>query len=199
MNYLTIVTNFVGEHIGVPPTTLSSLDMLKDAVKFEKAEVISIQGGGDPLYEYDKHQKYYRRLFKIARELHIPIELHTACVESEFPYEKCTGVIYHLRDFDHLTHITRRGKQFVRVVFIVDKSCTLDLIDKVTDFCETSNAIDQIWFRRAADKGPCLGKSCEKYLREGHDKRWLYIDHFEEHPPYFVNGVIHYRWSDISE
>ena len=197
MKYLSIITNFEGPHIGVPPTTISSLDRLKDAVKFEKAEAISVTGG-DPLFEYDKHQKYFRRLIRYCREMDIPIELHTATIESEFPYEKCMRVIYHLRDFDQLASIVRHGHEGIRVMFTVNKSWTLDLIDKIADFCESSNVINELYFRRAAERGPCVARCCEDYLREGNGKRWTYVEKFEGNPPYFVNGTIYYEFSDIS-
>ena len=64
MKTLTIITNFEGAHVGVPVTTLSSLEMLKDAIKYEQADTIRLMGGGDPLHEIDKHQKYYGLPFR---------------------------------------------------------------------------------------------------------------------------------------
>lgn len=200
MKPLTIITNFGGADVGVPLTTLSSLEMLKDAVRFEKADVVRVMGGGDPLHEIDKHYKYYGRLFRYCRELDIPVELHTAHVDSEFPYGRCQSVTYYVRDFDTLTKITRHMREWVRVDFIVGKGCTLDLIDKVADYCQACKAIHDICFRVDADKGAHLPKGCREYLRAGDPKRWTFVeDKFEQDPPYFVNGEIRYRWSDISE
>lgn len=197
MKYLNIITNFEGPHIGVPPTTLSSLEKLEAAVEFEKAEAISVTGG-DPLFEYEKHQKYFRRLIRICRDNDIPIELHTAYTDTEFPYAKCMRVVYHLRDFDQLASIVRHGHEGVRVIFTVDKSWTLDRIDRIAEFCDGSDVIDELYFRRVSDKGHSVGHCCEEYLREGNGERWTYIERFEENPPYFVNGTIFYRFSDIS-
>lgn len=197
MKYLTVVTNFEGPHIGIPPTNLSSLDMLKAAVQFEKAKAVSVRGGGDPLFEYEKHRKYYQRLFRVCREMDIPIEVHTTHVESEFPYKKCTYVVYHVHDFDQLAKVTRHGQERIRVVFTVDKSCTLDLIDKVATFHAESDAIDSLYFHADADKGSHLAKSCREYLSAGHGMNWVFIEHSEMEPPYFVNGEIRYDWSDI--
>jgi len=197
MKYLTIVTNFEGDHIGVPLTKLSSLDMLKAAVQFEKAKAIRVTGGGEPLFEYEKHQKYYQRLIRTCREMDIPIELETTCIESEFPYRKCARVIYHVHDFDNLKKIVRHGTEGVRVVFVVDKSCTLDLIDKVIAFCDSSEIIDELHFRVEGDKGSNVAKCCREYLRKEHDRPWMFIEKMEVSPPYFVNGEIRYGWSDI--
>lgn len=198
MKYLTIVTNFEGDHVGVPLTKLSSLDMLKAAVHFEKVKGIRITGGGEPLFEYENHQKYYQRLIRICREIDIPIELETTCVESEFPYKKCARVIYRLHDFDKLANIVRHGTESVRVIFVVDKSSTLDLIDKVISFCDESDVIDELHFRVDGDKESNIAKCCRDYLRKEHNRSWLFVEKFEESPPYFVNGEIRYSRDDIS-
>lgn len=197
MKYLSIITNFEGAHIGVPSTTISSLDKLKAAVEFEKVEAISVTGG-DPLFEYEKHQKYFRRLLKACKEMDIPLELHTATIDSEFPYEKCMRVVYHLRDFDQLKSIVRHGNERIRVVFTVDKSWTLDRIDKIFNFYDDSYVVDELYFRRASDRGHCVGRCCEEYLRSGDGDKWTYVEHFKENPPYFINGTIFYQFADIS-
>lgn len=197
--YLTIITNFGGADVGVPPTTLSSLDMLKAAVRFEKAKVVRVTGGGDPLHEYEKHQKYFQRLFRACREMDIPVELHTAHVDTEFPYGKCERVIYHVCDIDQLKKITRHSDEGVRVQFIVGKSCTMDLIDEVADIFDKSTDINMIYFRAEGGKSSHLPKSCREYLRAGHGERWQFIEEVEETPPYFINGEIRYSKSDISE
>lgn len=197
MKPLTIVTNFEGPNAGIPLTALSSLDMLKDAAKYEQANRIRVMGGSDPLYECEKHQKYYGRLFRICRELDISLELCTARVDAEFPYGRCTSVTYRVADFDKLAKIRRHGREWVRVEFVVGKGCTLDLIDKVAGYCKDCGMINDLCF--CADKGSHLPKNCREYLREGDPGRWTFVEHAEETPPYFVNGEIRYHWSDIFE
>ena len=197
MKYLSIITNFEGPHLGIPATTISSLDKLKAAVEFEKVEAVSITGG-DPLFEYENHQKYFRRLIRNCREMNIPIELHTATIESEFPYEKCMRVVYHLRDFEQLKSIVRHGNERIRVAFTVNKGWTLELVDKIANFCSESPVIDELYFRRASERGHCVARCCEEYLRAGDGNGWTYVEKFKENPPYFINGTIHYQFSDIS-
>ena len=198
MKYLSIITNFEGAHVGVPFTALSSLDMLKDAVRFEKAEAVSVRGGGDPLFEYDKHKKYYERLFRICRGLKIPVEMQTKYVENEFPYERCSYVVYLVSDYDQLAKIVRHGEERIRVIFTVDKSCTLDLIDNVANYCDAAVIINSLYFKVDGDKASHIAKSCREYLRKGHGIRWGFVERFEDDPPYFINGEIRYHWSDIS-
>lgn len=209
MKYLSVITNFgchwkcpycivKNNYINVPETTISSLDKLPAAVKYEKAEAISVSGGGDPLFEYENHQKYYRRLFRVCKEMNLPLEMHTSIIKSEFPYEKCGRVVYHLHDFEQLSDIVRHGSEIVRVVFVVTKKFKPELIDKIADFVENSDVIDELSFRQMVDKDYAVRHYCHDYLTEGHQKRWYYILQGDYHP-YFVNGTIHYRFSDISK
>ena len=200
MKTLTIITNFEGAHVGVPVTTLSSLDMLKDAIRFEKADTVCIMGGGDPLYEIDKHYKYYGRLFRYCREMDIPVELRTKHVADEFPYARCRKVTYVVDNFDDLIKIKEYGREWVRVEFEVGKSCTLDLIDKVAKYCHACKDINELCFiPENMERGSHLPKNCHEYLQAGHNQRWVYITVPTDKPPYFVNGEIRYRWSDIFE
>lgn len=198
MKPLTIITNFEGAHVGVPVTTLSSLDMLKDAIKYEKADVVCVMGGSDPLYEFEKHQKYYGRLFRFCREMDIPVHLTTSKVDSDFPYGRCAGVTYRVATFDQMAKIRLHGREWAKVEFIVGKGCTLDLIDKVADYYQASNDIIELRFvPENLGHDSHLPKNCHEYLTEGHNKRWLYVTVPTDMPPYFVNGEIHYSASDV--
>ena len=195
MKHLTIVTNFEGPHIGVPLTTLSSLDKLGAAIMFEKAEIISVVGGGDPLHEYEKHTKYFERLLRVCRTKGIPLEMHTSRTDTEFPYGKCDVVVYHISDLDTLKTIKRHADEPVRVVFTARKSCTLDIIDEVAEFCDKSLDINALYFR---DSKYGVAKCVKEYLQAGvSEARWNYIEKIEMNPPFFVNGTIHYSWDDI--
>lgn len=67
--YLSIITNFgchgrcpyciVRENgIKVPKSTIGGLDKLEDAIKMTGANIVSISGGGDPLYRYSEIRLY---------------------------------------------------------------------------------------------------------------------------------------------
>lgn len=71
MKYMSVITNFgchykcpyciVKENnLHIPKTTLAGLDSLREALKTNGCNIISISGGGDPLHEYDKHIEWYR-------------------------------------------------------------------------------------------------------------------------------------------
>lgn len=207
--YLSIITNFgchfkcpycvvKNNHINVPQTTIKGLRFLKSAADYEKATIISVSGGGDPLHNYSEHKKYYQRLFRMCREMKRPLEMHTSYLDSEFPYEKCHRVVYHLINPMDILKVKRHGKEIVRVVFVVTADFTPELIETITKTVEESDQIDELSFRQMLDKGYRVTNYCQDYLREGHQKRWWYIEQCD-YNSYYVNGTIHYKFSDISE
>lgn len=206
--YLSIITNF-GCHftcpycvvknnmIDVPVTTLDSLKLLKDAVEFEKATIISVSGGGDPLHECVLHRNYYRELFRLCEEMNLPLEMHTSYINAKFPYKKCYRVVYHCRDIEQLSKIRRHGDEIVRAVFVVTADFTQEKIDAIADYVEKSDVIDELSFRQMIDAGYTVTNYCQEYLRSGHKNRWWYIEQ-ADYNSYFVNGEIFYKYSDIS-
>ena len=78
MKYMSVITNFgchykcpyciVKENnLHIPKTTVAGLDNLREALKVNGCNIISISGGGDPLHEYDKHIEWYRKFFGITK------------------------------------------------------------------------------------------------------------------------------------
>lgn len=206
--YLSIITNFgchfncpycivKNNNIDVPRTTVKSLKMLKAAVEYENATIISVSGGGDPLHNYDKNTKYYNKLFKICKELKLPIEMHTSYIDSEFPYEKCYRVVYHCSSLEQAATIRRHGDELIRVVFVVTEDFTKEKIDEIAAFVRESEVIDELSFRQMVDKNYRVTKYCQDYLKSGHREKWYYIEQ-GDYNSYFVNGVIYYKYSEIS-
>lgn len=206
--YLSIITNFgchfscpycivKNNEINVPTTTIESLSKLKDAVTSEKANIISVSGGGDPLHNYPQHKSYYEKLFELCEEMNIPLEMHTSYIESEFPYEKCHRVVYHCRTFDQLANIRRHGNEIIRVVYVVTEHFTTAVINCIANHVKFSNVIDELSFRQMVDKDYRVTNYCQDYLRKGHKKSWWYIEQCD-YNSYFVNGKIYYKYSEIS-
>ena len=98
--YLSVITNFgchgrcpyciVRENgIKVPKSTVDGLDKLEDAITLTGANIVSISGGGDPLYRYSDNPlvpMYLGMVMGICIKAGIPMEMHTSYTESEFPY-----------------------------------------------------------------------------------------------------------------
>ena len=207
--YLSIITNFgchytcpycivKNNNMDIPRTTIKGLKLLKSAAEFENATMISVSGGGDPLHNYLEHKKYYKRLFKLCKEMGLPLEMHTSYIHSEFPYEKCYRVVYHCHSLEQLKNIERHGDEKVRVVFVVDEDFTNDKINDIYETVRSSRVIDELSFRQMVDKGGRVTNHCQDYLREHHKHRWWYIEQCD-YNPYYVNGTIFYKFSDISE
>lgn len=65
--YLSIITNFgchytcpycvvKNNHLDILQTTLEGLDNLSKSIQESKANIISLSGGGDPLFQYPNHK-----------------------------------------------------------------------------------------------------------------------------------------------
>jgi hypothetical protein len=185
-------------HINVPRTTLESLNLLEAAVNLEQATIISVSGGGDPLHNYLRHTDYYSKLYHLCQKMNLPLEMHTSYIESDFPYEICHRVVYHLRYVDDLPKVRRHGNEIVRVVFVATEDLTRDLIDDIASFVEYRDDIDELSFRQMVDKDYQVTTYCQEYLRLGHKKRWWYIEQ-NDYNTYYVEGKLYYKYSDISK
>lgn len=209
MKYLSIITNFgchwlcpycvvKNNEIDVPKTTIEGLANLKTAVAKEQADIISVSGGGDPLHKYTEHIDYYTKLFEICNELNLPLEMHTSYINSEFPFEKCHRVVYHLNDVSQLPLIRRYGGEKVRVVFVVTERFTEKLIDEIATYVKISGEIDELSFRQMVNKDFENTFYCFDYLKQGHRVKWWYIEQCD-YNTYYVNGVLCYEYSKIKD
>lgn len=206
--YLSIITNF-GCHwkchycivkntgISVPQTTIESLDNLWNAVQKTNANIISLSGGGDPLFEYEKHTDYYNRLFDFSKSNGIPIEMHTSYInDRNFPYEKCLRVVYHCHSLQDMKNITRHGHEIIRAVFVVTKDFTYERIEEIAGYVNSSSVIDELSFRQMIDENYQTTDYCREYLKKGHKKNWWYIEQ-GDYNLYFVNGEIYNKYSEL--
>lgn len=160
MKYMSVITNFgchykcpyciVKENnLHIPKTTLAGLDSLREALKTNRCNIISISGGGDPLHEYDKHIEWYRKFFGITqsywvnfddRKQSIPVEMHTSYMtdETSFPFYDCYRVVYHANTLEQLSHIRRTGNEIVRAVFVVTAEYTISCNPNLQRKCRTT-------------------------------------------------------------
>lgn len=207
--YLSIITNFgchfscpycivKNNHIDITPTSIKSLRTLRAAIEFEQADIVSVSGGGDPLFEYPKNAKYYKFLFRLLKGINVPLEMHTSYINSTFPYEKCYRVVYHCHSVEQLSDIRRYGDEIIRVVFVATKDITIEKIDQIAKFVKESDVIDELSFRQMVDVDYKVRNYCHEYLKAGHKDLWWYIEQ-SDYNPYFVNGTIYYNFKDISD
>ena len=210
--YMSIITNFgchykcpycvVKENnLHVPKTTLEGLNELKNSLKENHCNIISISGGGDPLHEYEKHIDWYRKFFGIVQRYYtvfenkdrpIPVEMHTSYMteESSFPFYDCYRVVYHANTIDQLFHIRRTGREIVRVVFVVTAEFTIENIMDIALYVAHSRDIDELSFRQLIDDKYEEQHYLEDYLQMGHKKLWWYIEQNDYNLYYAENKVI---------
>lgn len=215
--YLSIITNF-GCHyqcpycitktngLKVPVTTLGGLDKLDECINTVDPDYISISGGGDPLFEYEKHVNWYRELFRILlihqKESYtlknIRLEMHTSYLtdESTFPFYECDRVVYHLNHIEQLAHIKRTGVEKVRAVFVVTSKYSLEDLMEIAIYVQHSADIDELSFRQLVDEHYKEQHYLEKYLEAGHKKLWYYIKQ-NDYNTYYAENKIFTTFADL--
>lgn len=227
---LSIITNFgchfkcpecivKNNNISVPRTTVKGLTSLPDLFNKHCCNIISVSGGGDPLYEYEKHVDWYRELFRISAEYAgspstylccfrdspsykwakhkgIPIEMHTSYLtdSTTFPFYDCYRVAYHVHTIEDLKHIRRTGSEIVRVVYVVSPDFTVtDLID-IAVYVDQCKDIDELSFRQYVDAEYNPVPHLEDVLKLGHQKLWYYIAQCDYNLYYAEGSVVtHFR------
>ena len=211
--YLSIITNFgchgrcpyciVRENgIKVPKSTIGGLDKLEDAIKMTGANIVSISGGGDPLYRYSDNPlvpMYLGMVMGICIKAGIPMEMHTSYTESEFPYHFCKRVVYHLQSVEDLECVERHGTEIVRVVFVATEKLSKEDIIKISDFVHSSDQIDELSFRQMVNERYETEYYNHDFLKTGHEKGlWHYIRQ-KDYNIYYAENRIYTKFSEIGE
>lgn len=209
--YLSIITNFgchgrcpyciVRENgIKVPKSTIGGLDKLEDAIKMTGANIVSISGGGDPLYRYSDNPlvpMYLGMVMGICIKAGIPMEMHTSYTESEFPYHFCKRVVYHLQSVEDLENVVRRGAEIVRVVFVATEKLSREEINRISDFVRCSDQIDELSFRQMVNDRYETEYYNDDFLKAGHNKGlWHYIRQ-KDYNIYYAENRIYTKFSEI--
>lgn len=207
--YLSIITNF-GCHyqcpecitksagIGVPRTTIEGLDSLESVLKRYGCNIVSVSGGGDPLYEYEKNYEWYRALLKKLGRAKIPLEMHTSYTtdDTSFPFYDCCRVVYHLHTVSDLDLIRRTGNEIVRAVFVVTPDFTKEKIIDIAGYVENSKEIDELSFREYVDEHFTLQPVLSDFLQTWHKKLWYYISQCD-YNLYYAENEVHDKFSDF--
>lgn len=197
--YLSIITNFgchytcpycvvKNNHLDIPKTTIEGLNKLTEKIQETGANIISLSGGGDPLFQYNQHKDWYDKLYSMTD---LPMELHTSYTEfpKDFNVERYVRIVYHLKALNELQKIKRHSKEIVRVVFVVTAFYTEEYIDAIAKFVKDSPEIDELSFRQLIDDSYIAQPYLQDYLRNGHQKRWWYIEQGDYNIYYAENQV----------
>ena len=188
--------------IKVPKSTVDGLDKLEDAITLTGANIVSISGGGDPLYRYSDNPlvpMYLGMVMGICIKAGIPMEMHTSYTESEFPYHFCKRVVYHLQSVEDLECVERHGTEIVRVVFVATEKLSKEDITKISDFVHSSDQIDELSFRQKVNERYETEYYNHDFLKTGHEKGlWHYIRQ-KDYNIYYAENRIYTKFSEIGE
>lgn len=205
--YLSVITNFgchytcpycivKNNHLNIPKTTVDGLKELPKAYAENGCNWISVSGGGDPLWKFKEHfiwwWKFWTKLPTGAKtELHTSIFPHLdGSVVDALRYGGFDRVVYHAHTIDDLKKVKRFGEdQIVRVVYVVDQNFTEEMISEIADICQESEEIDELSFRQMVDDHYQATDYCQDFLRQGHKKRWWYIEQCDYNIYYCENKV----------
>lgn len=213
---LSILTNF-GCHwgcryciyrengINIPHTDLRTFDWrnLEKELKKHKGEIVSVSGGGDPLYNYQNrilNKQWYETLFKLLDKYNCKLELHTSFLIEDFPYDKCERVVFHLTMPTQIELINKRLfklPNLVRVVYVVQDYYNNGLINQIVRFVQDeNNSVNELSFRQMVDTDGETKYYCHEYLKQGHKKLWYYIEQ-NDYNEYFVENHIEKEYLNI--
>lgn len=212
--YLSVITNFgchwecpyciVRENgINVPKSTMEGLNGLESAIKETGATIVSISGGGDPLYGFGTNvlvPMYLGALFATCVKADVPVELHTSYFDTDcFLVGACKRVVYHLRNVADLLKVKRRENEIVRVVFVVTANLTVSDIEWIAKTVLYSDQIDELSFRQMVDSNYQPTDYHAEFLRAGHEKGiWYYIEQCD-YNTYYAENRIYTKFSDIGK
>ncbi len=215
---LSILTNF-GCHfacsycvyrdngINIPKTHINTFgwNELEEELSKRKGELISISGGGDPLYNHDniENMEFYSKLFSLLEKYNCKLELHTSIFDKYFPYELCERTVFHLTMPNQIKNLNSVRKEIElskinRVVFVVQEHYTKHLVQEIVKEVRENDEIDELSFRQMIDKNGNSTYYLHDYLKEGHMKDWYYIEQ-ADYNDYFVQDHIEKEYLSIKK
>lgn len=213
---LSVLTNF-GCHwgcrycvyrengINIPKTDYRTFgwNELERELQKHKGELVSISGGGDPLYNFEsnkQNQLFYKKLFKLLEKYNCRLELHTSTLIEEFPYDKCERVVFHLTMPTQISLINNRLfklPKLVRVVYVVQDYYTKGLVNQIARCVnDDKNAVNELSFRQMIGSDGLTQYYLHDYLKQEHKKLWYYIEQ-SDYNEYFVDDHIEKEYLNI--
>lgn len=213
--YLSIITNF-GCHykcpycivknnkIDVPKTTVEGLKLLARSIWDNDCNIVSVSGGGDPLFKYGhpsspEVEKWWRELLITLVSLDIPLEVHTSYAASYGARQVAKHskrMVYHLHSIEDLYMVSRFANELVRVVFVVTDDMSEVTLDFIADCVSKNPGIDELTFRQRVDKDYKVSYHLHDYLKDGHKKKWWYVEQYD-YNLYYAENRVYEKYSDF--
>ena len=193
--------------INIPRTHVDTFGWtkLEEQLELHRGELVSVSGGGDPLYNYDterENERFYSKLFILLEKYDCRLELHTSIINKWFPYENCERVVFHFTMPNQIATLRWLDSKIdlrtptIRVVYVVQEHYTRHLINEITKEVNYNYDIEELSFRQMINKDGQTEYHCHDYLKEGHGKRWYYIEQ-SDYNEYFVQDHIEKEYLKI--
>ena len=208
LGILSIITNF-GCHytcpycvvkcngLDIPKTTIWGLESLQYCVYDQ--DRISLSGGGDPLFEYDKHKDWYEKLYEIQDKKNLRLDMHTSytTLPADFDIKRYRKIVYHIRYNNYrktLESLKRQGTEKVRVVFVVTDDFEESDLFWISDFVDNSPEIDELSFRQMIDSDYRPTYHLYNVLKIFHKDKWFYIEQ-DDYNTYYCENKLYTSYS----
>lgn len=190
--------------IQIPETRLdATYDTVMRLADSGDMDFLSFSGGGDPLWGLDpRRADWYASITRRLHGMGIETEMHTSMpvmadrLYAASPTVRFSRIVYHLRGMGMIRRLRPHDGEKVRVVFVVTPDFTPDTIDRITAEVKANPHVDELSFRQMIKPDYGIDHTCERYLREGHQKDWWYIEQ-GDYNQYIVNDRISGRYEDF--
>lgn len=213
---LSILTNF-GCHFGcsycvyknnkidIPYTNVDTFgwNALEKELEKNRGELVSISGGGDPLYNYNNNEEFYIKLFNLLDKYDCRLEMHTSIFDEEFPYDRCERVVFHFTMPSQISMLDAVDQEYVflantivRAVYVVQEHYSKHLINEIVSKVNDSAIVTELSFRQMINKDGQAEYYMHDYLKDGHMKNWYYIEQ-ADYNEYFVQDHIECEYLKI--
>ena len=204
--YLSVITNFgchytcpycivKNNNLHIPDTTIEGLNKLEYYIREIGANIVSVSGGGDPLFQYNQHKDWYDKLFEILDRNNCKFELHTSYFINDFPSEKYHRIVYHLRNIEDIDRVVKKRENILRIVYVIQDKFSTEDINTIYSKFSNSN-IDELSFRQRVDKDFKISYHLHDFLLENHKKKWWYIQQ-SNYNTYYAENEIHSEFNEF--
>lgn len=213
---LSILTNF-GCHfscpycvyreneISIPKTDINTFgwEDLEEELKKHKRELVSVSGGGDPLWNISNNILWWWKFNNLLIKYNCKLELHTSIIDfNNFVlfelYDLCERIVFHLQSPMQIRNIDYYllNCKNIRVVFVVQEYYTESIINTIVNEVKNNNSVTELSFRQLIGKDNQPKYYLHDYLKARHKKDWYYIEQCD-YNEYFVQDHIEKEYLKI--
>jgi len=112
-------------------------------IKYNRLNKVSISGGGDPLYDYNKNCQWWNSLFSICNKIEMKIDIHTReKIYDDGFWQQINRCVFSCdklenTDIDFFNYVSKLA--FLRLACVITKDTTENQIDTLISFATKNN------------------------------------------------------------